>query len=200
MAKHQRRTEADLADELAQQFGKPDPAPEEWYRHYTPEQIEQYAGELADLEAQLDEHWPGWRKREPFATQPLDKIAWIKVRLKRRDLIIHGQGAWGVRVVYKGDFPYAIPVRPARVEVTDRSAYDPHVSVPQLARRFRRRPAEIHAALAKRPPEVRDVPSWLESHFGSGGAAGAVVPPPAPAPAVPAGSQGAPAVPAKEAP
>lgn len=167
-----RKTEGDLVNELAGKFGQPDPTPAEWHRHYTPEQVEQYAGEVADLEVQLDEHWPGWRKREPFNTQPMDKMAWIKERLKRRDMILQGLGAWGVRLVYKGEYPYAVPVRPVRVDVDNHSAYAPRVSVPQLARRFRRAPRDIHAALALRPPDVRDVPGWLAQQFGSGGAAG----------------------------
>lgn len=189
MPKPKRRTAEDLARELSERFGQPEPAADAWHKHYTPEQIEQYAGEVADLEAQLDEHWAGWRARTPFADQPVDKIAWIKERLKRRDLILSGHGAFGVVIVYKGDWPYAIPVRPARVAVEDRSAYAPRVSVPQLARKLRRSPAEIHAALTQRPEAVRDVPTWLAQHFGSVGAAGASVPPPAAAPAVPAGSQ-----------
>lgn len=179
MGKRSRKTAADLAEELVQEFGKPDPVPEEWHAHYTPEQVVEYAAEVVDLEAQLDEHWKGWRLRQPFATHPLDKIGWIKLRLKRRDMILHGHGAWGVHLVHRNDYPYAIPVRPARVPVEDRSAYGPLVSVPQLARRLRQTPEAIRAALALRPADVRDVSGWLASHFGSGGAGGAAAPLPA---------------------
>lgn len=141
-----------------------EPEPDDWTAAYTPEQLEEYRPELEALEAELDEGWPGWRDKAPFHEQPSAKIAWIKVRLKRRDLIVRGKATWGVRVVDIDGEPFAVSVKPARVR-GDSDAYAPAYSVPLLARRLGVRGAKIRPHLAELPDGVRDVEGWLRDRL-----------------------------------
>ena len=80
-----------------------EPEPVNWRSQYTPERADQYTAELEQLERELDDGWPGWRRKEPWTQVTPDKAAWIKHRLKRRDLIVRGRGAWGVRIMWRGE-------------------------------------------------------------------------------------------------
>lgn len=82
---------------------------------YAPDRLPEVREEIAALEDELDVAWPGWRRREPFnhlADQPL---VFVKLRLKRLDLLRHGRADWGMRVVrIEGKLPVVVPVRPTR--------------------------------------------------------------------------------------
>jgi hypothetical protein len=169
---------ASVAAELESQFGRPDP--DDWTEQYAPDEVDAYRAELADLEDQLDLHWAGWRERKPFHTLRHEKVAWIKVRLLRRDLILTGRGDHGVLLTrrVRDGFPIAIPVRPSRA-ATDRSAYRPIVCTPLLADRLRMPLAQVEELLQRMPDGVRDVRSWL---VGERERAAEAPSPPAPAP------------------
>lgn len=158
------RSADDVAATLAQRFGQPEPTAGEWRRHYTPEDGDAYAAELADLDAQLDVGWSGWRARTPFRNLDPDKVAWIKSRLLRRELILQGKGRWGVRITFRTSgeerFPYAQPVRPRHAELLP-DAFRPLVAVPVLAQRAGLPSAQVAELLTRLPAGVRDVRSWL---------------------------------------
>jgi hypothetical protein len=176
------RTGHDLARELDAQFGRPDPT--DWARFYTPDMLEEYRGEVEDLEAQLDAQHPGWRKREPFHKLPEPKLVWVKARLKRRAMILEGRGAWGVVVVRTASGVMAVPVKPAQ-RLT--AAFRPLVSVPVLVQQMGLPKATIDAALATLPTWRRDVRSWIRSCVSGPGVESAAAPP-FPPPAAPPGS------------
>lgn len=178
-------TGKDLVQLLEDAFARPAAADgEEWTARYTPDEGVELAGELADLEAQLDAHWPGWRERKPFHDLPEEKVRWIKARLKRRALILEGRGAWGVAIVPGPKLPHAVPVKPTRTRTE--AAFAPLVSVPLLVQVLGMDAEMVRRALARRPTHVRDVRSWLRS--GRGREPGAAHPfpcpvaPPAPLP------------------
>lgn len=155
-----RKTMDDIADELVRAMQQPEPA--DWSHFYTPEKAAAYGEELGLLEAELDAGWPEWRNKKPFGHLPKDKIAWIKVRLKRRDLIVRGNGAYGVKLVYKGDMPMAIPVVPRALRG---ESFRPVVSVPMLARHLGERVDDVQKALAVVPDGERAVASWVSSYL-----------------------------------
>ena len=147
------------------------PEPQEWASSYTPEQADEYAAEIDDLEYELDDGWPGWRKFQPFSELPADKIAWIKQRLNRRSLIIGGHGDWGLSIVLAGPMPIASVVPPSgshpaqaalAAKCEDRSVFDPVVSVLTLARRLGVSKGEVQDALAHLPPGTRGVSRALK--------------------------------------
>lgn len=170
----------DIASELARERDRPEPDEATWRQRYTPEMAEQYAAELRDLEDQLDLGWPGWREGKPFHREQHDKIAWIKVRMLRRRLILDGKGDHGVATVRRDEArPVAVPVRPARVEVP-RDAYRPLVTVPLLAQRLKLSVSQIQELLPRLPEGVRDVRSWLVGEVARQGSAAPLPVPPGP--------------------
>jgi hypothetical protein len=163
---------ATLEAKLRSRFGQPEPTPEEWHEHYVPEQVAQYAAELEDLEAQLDLGLPGWRERKPFNKLPIEKLAWCKLRMLRRTLILEGRGAMGVRIGWKQEgpdnrFPVAQPVRPKHAR-TAPQFFAPLVSLPQLANAYRITIPDLEAQLRELPSTVRDVRGWLRDRLGQG--------------------------------
>jgi len=142
-----------------------EPEPVNWRSQYTPERADQYTAELEQLERELDDGWPGWRRKEPWTQVTPDKAAWIKHRLKRRDLIVRGRGAWGVRIMWRGEgdrrVPMAVPVRPPRVHVDDRSAFEPVVSVAHLARQLGAPLQIVRESLALLPDGERAAAEWV---------------------------------------
>ena len=162
MDRAQRQT-AEIHDRLVSEMQSP--PPDDWETAYTPEAAAQYRIELISLEEQLDQGWPGWRRKEPFGHLDQDKIGWIKKRLKRRDLILRGHGRYGVRLVQRGGDkpPLAVPVIP-RGDLRSKP-YRPLVSVPLLAIELGARPGQIQEALSVIPPTERDVSGWIRAYL-----------------------------------
>lgn len=132
--------------------------------YYTPEEGAAYAAEVAEIEAALDEGWPEWRQCAPFGHLPMSKIEWIKVRLKRIDLIKQGKGTWGLRIQRRHDaMSVVVPVQP-RGDLR-RDPYRPIVSVPLLARELGVRPRDVSKALSVMPSNVRAAAGWVESYI-----------------------------------
>jgi hypothetical protein len=158
--------------ELEGRFGRSDPA--DWQTQYTPAKAREYAAEVADLEDQLDLGWPDWRERRSFVHVSSDKAEWIKIRLLRRDLILLGQGDWGIRVEWRTRdgkrWPIAISVRPTTRKV-DRAAYRPIVTTPLLSERLAMPLGQVEEMLTRLPDGVRDVRSWLVGERGRAPAA-----------------------------
>lgn len=156
----------EIVDELVK--AQREPEPENWPSQYTPERGEAYAAEVRDLEAELDEGWPGWRKKQPFNELPTDKIAWIKLRLKRRDLIVRGKGDWGVHIVWQqkpaGSWPMAIPIRPPRSGPPG-ERFRPIASASMLSKRLGRPLKDVRDALALVPDNERAVAEWVQAHL-----------------------------------
>jgi hypothetical protein len=76
--------------------------------------------ECKDLDAQLDEIWPGWRERKPFAHLPYQALERVKWLLFRREQLFQGRADWGIKVLHSHrnrtmdgqPFPRTIAVRP----------------------------------------------------------------------------------------
>jgi hypothetical protein len=154
-------TGVELVAELTAQLDRPDPA--DWRDRYTPEQAVGYAAELLDLEDQLDLGWAPWRKRKPFIALPHDKVAWIKLRLSRRDLILNGRGAWGLGLTRRASdgLPMVFVVRPPRDPEHISPAYRALTTAPLLSQRLGIPVALVEELLVRLPYTVRDVRSWL---------------------------------------
>jgi hypothetical protein len=174
----------DAINILESTYGKPEPTAEEWSWHYTPEQLVGYTAEVASIEAQLDEHWAPWRERKSFAGEPKEKQAWIKARLKRRDLILTGKGTWGVHIQWHGERPIANPVPPPRRAEAITPAFGVLVSVPMLARDLKISVKDVQDALSVMPVTERDAMSWVRSGHAAAGGDGSASLPASPPPPV----------------
>lgn len=157
-------TGIDLVETLDGAFGRNEPGERDWTSKYTPEQLAELRGEIGDIEAQLDAHWPGWRARVPFHELPGDKLRWIKARLKRRALILEGRADWGVAIIQGPRLPHAVAVKPTPTR--SEAAFAPLVSVPLLVQVLGLDADTVRQALASRPPHVRDVRAWIRSGGG----------------------------------
>lgn len=106
--------------------------------------------ELEHCEITLDDLWPGWREKEPFAHLAPDDIAAIKVPLARRRQLLLGAGEWGLRLVWRGNMPLAVAIRPKREHVKPPPDvyYEPNYSAPHLAASTGLPLATVEAALA----------------------------------------------------
>ena len=70
---------------------------------------------ITELEAEMDQIWPGWRQKQPFGETPYDLKARIKWCLKRLSLLAEGND-WDVLIVRdarNSQQCYAHPVLPA---------------------------------------------------------------------------------------
>lgn len=157
------------ADEIAQALGRAaggEPS-SSWRRHYDPDTAEQLAGELTQIEAELDDPagYPQWRDKWPFHDLTPAKAEWIKLRLKRIDLIVHGKAHLGMRVSYRKTswskrWPVVETVNP-RGDLS-RPPYRPVVWVNHVARQLGCTPRQVNAALLERPPGQRAVVPWID--------------------------------------
>lgn len=131
------------------------PEPSDWTAAYTPEEVDELSAELADLEHELDEGWPGWRENEPFAHLPEEKAWFVKVRLKRRRHIVFGDADHGIaRTRAPSGAPVAMSVLPGG-EQHNPAAYAPVFSVLSMARALGVAPDTVRAVLPRVPTGTR---------------------------------------------
>ena len=123
---------------------------------YGGEVASQYAHEVVQLEMALDAEWPSWRVKKPFNHLPQKTLKRIKWLLKRHNIILSGNGDFGLKVVMIDGEPFMSMCRPlAKVRKNPQPQYYiPHTSAPYLADK------------AKLPLER--VESWLEAWDGTG--------------------------------
>jgi hypothetical protein len=84
---------------------------------------------ITELEAEMDQIWPGWRQKQPFGECAYDLKARIKWCLKRLSLLAEGND-WDVLIVRdarNSQQCYAHPVLPAteRFETTTKEPPSP---------------------------------------------------------------------------
>lgn len=111
---------------------------------YPPEQLAEVREEIAALEHELDIGHPGWRDRRPFHAAPDNLKGWIKLRLKRLDLLHDGHADWGVLLSRSGTAILAVAVPPA---VGAGEVYDQPISVSIYAEQARRSATDVEEAM-----------------------------------------------------
>jgi|DEB0MinimDraft_4_1074332.scaffolds.fasta_scaffold00811_4 hypothetical protein len=122
-----------------------------------------FASLLGEIDAELDEIWPGWRNKKPFVSVEIDVKMRLKWLLKRRSLLLQGRD-WEVRVtrsVKDPDQCFATPIMPKAVvepggSTTSPPGVRPHISAPHLAASCKLPLEVVEAALAALPDDVRD--------------------------------------------
>lgn len=132
-----------------------------------------FAEQVAALDTELDSVWPGWRAKQPFGRVEIDRKARIKWLLKRRQLLVACRD-WKVLIRYDPRNPlqcYAHSVPPAadtlmlpnsqHPPAMVRPLYGKPVSAPHLAASCRLPLEAVEAALAEKPPHVRDARTWV---------------------------------------
>jgi hypothetical protein len=123
------------------------PEPRRWQDAYPPDRVAELAEELTELEGELDDGWPTWRRATPFAHLSPEKKRWVRLRLRRRDLIVRGLAdTYGI---------YAPPTGGPCALVRQRGTYSLHYDQPISLSLFATRRGLPLAAVEKAAHELR---------------------------------------------